>query len=274
VAIRTPDQRVRVFVSSTMQELATERRAVREATESLHMTPVMFELGARPHPPRALYRAYLDQSDVFIGLYWESYGWVAPAENISGLEDEYRLSGNRPKLIYVKTPAPSRQPQLADLIASIQRDDQVSYRSFTDPEELRTLVVDDLAVLLTEHFLASAEAPSGSSPSAPLPPLPHPPTRLIGREADVARVLDLLADSEARMITIVGAGGTGKSRLALAVAEQARDRYRDGIAYLELATVTESSLVSPTIAKAVGLEERGGASIDVRLGSGSGTRRC
>jgi len=238
------------------------------------MTPVMFELGARPHPPRALYRAYLDQSDVFIGLYWESYGWVAPAENISGLEDEYRLSGNRPKLIYVKTPAPSRQPQLADLIASIQRDDQVSYRSFTDPEELRTLVVDDLAVLLTEHFLASAEAPSGSSPSAPLPPLPHPPTRLIGREADVARVLDLLADSEARMITIVGAGGTGKSRLALAVAEQARDRYRDGIAYLELATVTESSLVSPTIAKAVGLEERGGASIDVRLGSGSGTRRC
>lgn len=274
MAIRTPDQRVRVFVSSTMQELATERRAVREATESLHMTPVMFELGARPHPPRALYRAYLDQSDVFIGLYWESYGWVAPAENISGLEDEYRLSGNRPKLIYVKTPAPSRQPQLADLIASIQRDDQVSYRSFTDPEELRTLVVDDLAVLLTEHFLASAEAPSGSSPSAPLPPLPHPPTRLIGREADVARVLDLLADSEARMITIVGAGGTGKSRLALAVAEQARDRYRDGIAYLELATVTESSLVSPTIAKAVGLEERGGASIDVRLGSGSGTRRC
>jgi Domain of unknown function (DUF4062) len=108
VAIQTPDQRVRVFVSSTMQELAPERRAVREAIERLRLTPVMFELGARPHPPRALYRAYLEQSDVFVGLYWESYGWVAPGEDVSGLEDEYRLSGDRPKLIYVKTPAPDR----------------------------------------------------------------------------------------------------------------------------------------------------------------------
>ena len=52
-----------------MQELAPERQAVREAIESLHLTPVMFELGARPYPPRALYRAYLEQSDVFVGLY-------------------------------------------------------------------------------------------------------------------------------------------------------------------------------------------------------------
>jgi len=71
-----------------MQELGQERRAVREAIESLRLTPVMFELGARPHPPRALYRAYLEQSDVFVGLYWESYGWVPPGEDLSGLEDE------------------------------------------------------------------------------------------------------------------------------------------------------------------------------------------
>jgi Domain of unknown function (DUF4062) len=78
MSIRTPDQRVRVFVSSTMQELAAERQAARAAIESLRLTPVMFELGARPHPPRAVYRAYLEQSDVFVGLYWESYGWVPP----------------------------------------------------------------------------------------------------------------------------------------------------------------------------------------------------
>ena len=87
-----------------MQELAPERRAVRAAIESLRLSPVMFELGARPYPPRALYRAYLEQSDVFVGLYWESYGWVAPAEEVSGLEDEYRLSGDRPKLIYIEAP--------------------------------------------------------------------------------------------------------------------------------------------------------------------------
>jgi hypothetical protein len=56
VGIRTPDQRVRVFVSSTLQELANERSAAREAITRLRLTPVLFELGARPHPPRELYR--------------------------------------------------------------------------------------------------------------------------------------------------------------------------------------------------------------------------
>ena len=49
--VRTPDQRVRVFVSSTLQELAVERRAVRDAVTRLRLVPVMFELGARPQPP-------------------------------------------------------------------------------------------------------------------------------------------------------------------------------------------------------------------------------
>ena len=77
-AIRTPDQRVRVFVSSTLTELAAERRAVRDAVTRLRLVPVMFELGARPHPARKLYRAYLAQSQVFVGVYWQSYGWIAP----------------------------------------------------------------------------------------------------------------------------------------------------------------------------------------------------
>ena len=76
--IRTPDQRVRVFVSSTLAELAAERLAVTNAITQLRLTPVLFELGARPYPPRDLYRAYLEQSDVFVGIYAESYGWVAP----------------------------------------------------------------------------------------------------------------------------------------------------------------------------------------------------
>jgi uncharacterized protein DUF4062 len=65
--IRTPDQRVRVFVSSTLRELAAERAAAQSAITRLHLTPTMFELGARHHPPRDLYRAYLAQSEVFVG---------------------------------------------------------------------------------------------------------------------------------------------------------------------------------------------------------------
>ena len=102
VAIRTPDQRLRVFVSSTLAELAEERAAVARAIPALRLTPVMFELGARPHPPQELYRAYLAQSDIFIGLYWQRYGWIGPDMDISG-------SGGRVPALRVDAPAAVRQ---------------------------------------------------------------------------------------------------------------------------------------------------------------------
>src|SRR6266436_8616089 len=98
--IRTPDQRLQVLVSSTLGELAGERRAVARAIAALRLTPVMFELGARPHPPREVHRAYLAQSDVFVGLYWQRYGWIAPGMEISGLEDEFELARGMPRLLY------------------------------------------------------------------------------------------------------------------------------------------------------------------------------
>ncbi len=150
--IRTPDQRLRVFVSSTLQEVADERKAARQAIEHLRLAPVMFELGARPHPPKDLYRAYLDQSDIFLGIYWQRYGWVAPDMEISGLEDEWRLSGDRPKLIYIKAPAPDREPRLKDLLDKVRNDDRVSYKPFSTPDELCDLIENDLALLLTERF--------------------------------------------------------------------------------------------------------------------------
>src|SRR5437667_8637294 len=157
--IRTPDQRVRVFVSSTLDELAPERAAAREAIAQLRLTPVLFELGARPYPPRELYRAYLAQSDIFIGLYWQRYGWVAPAMQVSGLEDEYQLSGTKPKLIYIKTPAPEREPRLQALLDRIRAEEAASYQKFATPEELRARIANDLALLLTERFTSPAETP-------------------------------------------------------------------------------------------------------------------
>src|SRR3989442_9784711 len=142
--IRTPDQRLRAFVSSTLQELAAERAAARDAILQLRLAPVLFEIGARPHPPRDLYRAYLDQSHIFIGIYWQRYGWVAPGEAISGLEDEYRLSSNKPKLIYVKTPAPHREARLTELLDSVRSDETISYKPFRSADGLRTLIPDHL----------------------------------------------------------------------------------------------------------------------------------
>src|SRR5688572_32250797 len=135
--------------------MAEERVAVARAINGLQLTPVMFELGARPHPPQELYRAYLAQSDIFVGLYWQRYGWIGPDMDISGLEDEFRLSGSIPRLLYVKEPAPEREPRLTAMIAELQSEGSDSYRPFRTPRELARLVRDDLALLLSERFTSA-----------------------------------------------------------------------------------------------------------------------
>ena len=155
-SISTPDQRLRVFVSSTLNELGAEREAVQVAIRTLRLTPVMFEMGARPYPPVELYRSYLEQSDVFVGIYWQSYGWVAPDSDISGLEDEFRLSGALPRLIYIKEPAPDRESRLDAMLDSLVGDASTSFRKFHTTEELSELLLDDLAVLVTERFYMSS----------------------------------------------------------------------------------------------------------------------
>jgi hypothetical protein len=135
--ILTPDQRVRVFISSTLEELAAERAAARRAITRLHLVPVWYESGARPHPPRSMYRAYLAQSQVFVGIYWQRYGWVAPGMEISGLEDEFRLAAGKPMLLYLKRPAPDQEPGLTAMIDSIRAAGTVSYRTFATPRGRR-----------------------------------------------------------------------------------------------------------------------------------------
>ena len=221
VVIRTPDRRLRVFVSSTLGELAEERRAVSRAISALRLTPVMFELGARPYPPAELYRAYLAQSDVFIGLYWQRYGQLVPGMRVSGVEEEYELSGELPRLLYVKTPAPDREPGLADLLARIKDEASASYRSFRTPAELGRLVRDDLAVLLSERFAAGGQAAAAApKPSAARGLLPVSTTSLLGRERAVDEVAGLAEHPEVRLVTLTGPGGVGKTRLAVAVGEQ------------------------------------------------------
>lgn len=79
--------------------------------------------------------------------------------------------------------------------------------------------------------------------------LPVPTTPLLGRDHDVRRVGALLAQH--RLVTLSGAGGVGKTRLALAVAANVRDRYADGATLVELAPVMDASGVLPAVADAV-----------------------
>lgn len=248
--IRTPDQRLRVFVSSTLRELADERRAIRRAIHDLRLTPIMFESGARPHPPQELYRAYLAQSHVFIGCYGERYGWVAPGESVSGLEDEYRRAQQLPRLIYVREPTANREPRLAELLRLI-RHDNVSYRRFTDVDELRDLVRDDLALLLSERFESGPTQAEDWKAG-----LPAPLTHTIGREREITEVAALLG-GDTRLLTITGAGGIGKTRLAVAVGREVDARYRDGAGFVTLSAAHDEADASRAIAAALGLRPDG-----------------
>jgi len=259
--IRTPDQRVRVFVSSTLDEVAAERAAAREAITQLRLTPILFEAGARPYPPRELYRAYLAQSDIFVGIYWQRYGWVAPTMQVSGLEDEYQLAGEKPKLIYVKTPAPEREPRLQALLDRIRAEDAASYQKFATPDELRERITNDLAQLLTEHFTG----PPVTEVPARLAPLPMPRSPLIDREQEVALVRDLLQREDVGPVTLTGPGGVGKTRLAIQVAADLTSQFADGVAFISLAALKDPQLVEPTVARALGVSEANGQAIDERL---------
>ena len=259
--IRTPDQRVRVFVSSTLDELAPERAAAREAITQLRLTPVLFESGARPYPPRELYRAYLAQSDIFIGLYWQRYGWVAPDMAVSGLEDEYQLSADKPRLIYLKTPAPAREPGLQRLLDCVRSEEVASYQKFSTAEELRERIANDLAQLLTEHFMSPAETPV----VVQLAPLPEPRSRLIDREQELARARALLEREDVGLVTLIGPGGVGKTRLALEVAAHLAPQFADGVAFISLASLKDPQLLVPTIARTLGLSETGYGAVNEQL---------
>src|SRR5215471_8066320 len=247
--IQTPDRRLRVFVSSTLGELAGERRAVSRAITALRLTPVMFEAGARPYPPAEVYRAYLAQSDVFIGIYWQRYGQVSAGMEVSGLEEEFLLSGTEglPRLLYVKTPAPDREPRLAELLGRIR--EEASYRRFSTPAVLGRLVRDDLAALLSERFAARSTASPAPS-SAGSRRLPVGTTSLVGREQAIDEIAGLLGRPEVRLLTLTGPGGVGKTRLALAVGDRLRDRF-DGAVFVPLETATRREQVLAGIARAV-----------------------
>ena len=82
--------------------------------------------------------------------------------------------------------------------------------------------------------------------------LPIQPTPLVGRERELGDVLDLLRRE--RLVTLTGAGGSGKTRLALQAAAELRDDFKDGVWWVSLAALRDPTLVEPTIAGVVGAE--------------------
>jgi predicted ATPase/DNA-binding SARP family transcriptional activator len=86
---------------------------------------------------------------------------------------------------------------------------------------------------------------------------PSPVTSLVGRDDEVEQVAGLLTSRDRRLVVLTGAGGIGKTRLALAVLERSRPDWRDGAAFVDLSPVTDPGLVPDAIASALGLVVQG-----------------
>jgi predicted ATPase/transcriptional regulator with XRE-family HTH domain len=105
-----------------------------------------------------------------------------------------------------------------------------------------------------------SDTPAAASQQSLFSTLPLPPTRLIGREREAAAITYALRSGQARLVTLTGPGGVGKTRLALAVAEAIAVDFPDGVIWVELAQITGPSqgaipLVAGEIARALGIRE-------------------
>ena len=83
--------------------------------------------------------------------------------------------------------------------------------------------------------------------------LPRQSTSFIGREAEIDDIASLMDDPTCRLVTLVGPGGIGKTRLAIEVGETRMAAFADGVCFIHLLSIDSADLLIPTIADAIGL---------------------
>ncbi len=134
------------------------------------------------------------------------------------------------------------------------REDLLDELGLEPGDDLRAV---ELAILRHDPALASPEHPSESAALE----LPTALTPLIGRERELRELRELVLRTDVRLVSLVGAGGSGKTRLALALAADGGRFFANGVAFADLSALREPSLVLPAIAQAVRVGEQPGESL-------------
>ena len=156
---------------------------------------------------------------------------------------------------------PFQQRTAAETIAAILRDPPASLDASTLPPPVQWLIGRCLAKDPGDRYastrelanelaslLGQLEAPKGPRAATSLSPPPAARSSFVGREAERAAIRALLLNPEVRLVTLTGPGGTGKTRLAIRVAEELRSAFAGGVSFVSLAGLQDPARVVPEIA--------------------------
>lgn len=182
------------------------------------------------------------------------YEWLCGRPPFQGSPLEIALQ-------HLSIPPPLLREQAPDIPAEIEK---VVQRALAKGPEQRFVRVQDFAAALEQIIQGGSTSPPSfpstelhagselfkiSVKAEPIWRVPTFFTPLIGREQDIAVIITLLRKSEVRLLTLIGTGGIGKTRLAYEVALKMRTDFVDGVCYVQLALVSDPRLVVSTIAQ-------------------------
>ncbi len=171
---------------------------------------------------------------------------------------------------HISSPPPPLHDQLPGISPTIE--DTVMRALAKDPQQ-RFASVQDFATALERAYRYLLLPQSSFAPTegmeaienvlkpGPMWKVPTAFTPLVGRNKEVADICTLLKNPDVHLVTLLGTGGIGKTRLSYQVARELQTYFADGVCFVHLAAVNESELVVPTIAKELGIQEVGGQTI-------------
>jgi len=244
-----------LFAPST-NSYSTHAMAQQVAGTSLYLAPE--QLQGRP-------RCASDQYSLAVVV----YEWLCGTPPFKGTPLEIAIK-------HVSVPPPPLRSQVSDLSPALE---EVVLRALAKEPEQRFATVQEFALALqqathgsVQHTIAgcrgrfiaptadlSASRPYDQYSTSTREPIWRVPTvwaPLIGREQEVAATCALLLRPELRLLTLLGTGGIGKTRLSIQVANELRTGFADGVCFVSLATIQNPDQVMPSIARELDLQTK------------------